>query len=189
MNRKIVAAILFFLLVIVGVVLLLLTRTAQSPSESPALATDTPTVEEPVQQSQCVYTWAYESLPEISAEYQAAVQPLLSGIEARATAFGEACGAQDGSSSFGAMETDFYLRVPVPDLNDNDTLGNFIEEVLSITDGFAPPLVPGAMEGFVEFTFLNGTDQRIVRVQISLGKQLRGQGLHGAELLQAIDPR
>jgi hypothetical protein len=81
----------------------------------------------------------------------------------------------------------FYLRIPVADLNDNETLGTLVENILSITDRFDHSRIPGPKDGFVEFTFLNGAEQRIVRVQIPLGKQLREQGLHGAELLKALE--
>ena len=150
-----------------------------TPETTPAIP-DTPS-------QPCAYTWAYENLPDITAELQAAIEKILPEAEAHATAFGEDCVAQDGSVTFGAMETDFYLRVPVSDLYDDETLGSFVEQVLSITDGFESPRVPGPKDGFVEFTFLNGTEQRIVRVQIPLGKQMRGQGLHGAELLNALE--
>jgi hypothetical protein len=38
----------------------------------------------------------------------------------------------------------------------------------------------------VEFTFQNGGEQRVVRVPLPLGRQLREQGLRGAELLAAL---
>jgi hypothetical protein len=136
-----------------------------TPETAPAIP-DTPSPIAAAPSQPCAYTWAYENLPDVTAELQA---------------------AQDGSATFSAMETDFYLRIPVADLNDDETLGSFVEQVLSITDRFASPRIPGPKEGFVEFTFLNETEQRIVRVQIPLGKQMRGQGLHGAELLKALE--
>jgi hypothetical protein len=157
-----------------------------TPETAPATpGTPSPIAAAPSQP--CAYTWAYENLPDVTAELQAAIEKILPEAEARATAFGEDCVAQDGSATFSAMETDFYLRIPVADLNDDETLGSFVEQVLSITDRFASPRIPGPKEGFVEFTFLNETEQRIVRVQIPLGKQMRGQGLHGAELLKALE--
>jgi hypothetical protein len=157
-----------------------------TPETTPATP-DTPSPITAAPSQPCAYTWAYENLPDVTAELQAAIQKILPEAEARATAFGEDCVAQDGSVTFGAMETDFYLRIPVADLNDDDALGMLVENILSITDRFDHSRIPGPKEGFVEFTFLNGTEQRIVRVQIPLGKQMRGQGLHGAELLNALE--
>ena len=135
----------------------------------------------------CAYTWAYKDLPEISAEFEAAVQAVHPEASARAMAFGEDCVAADGSSTFGAMETDFYVILSVADLTDDEILGNFIERILPIMDNFATLRVPGPKEGFVEFTFRNGENQRVLRVPIPLGRQLREQGLRGAELLGAIE--
>lgn len=164
-----------------------LAQTTLAPTKSPPVVENGPSPTVAAPSGPCAYTWAYESLPEISAEFQTAIQTIIPEAEAHATAFGEDCVYEDGSATFGAMQTDFYLRVPVSDLFDDEALGSFIEKVLSITDGFASPRVPGPQEGFVEFTFLNGTEQRIVRVPIPMGKRVREQGLRGAELLKALE--
>lgn len=157
-----------------------------TPETAPAIP-DMPSPTAAAPSQPCAYTWAYEDLPDVTAELQAAIQKILPEAEARATAFGENCAAQNGSVTFSAMETDFYVSISVGDLADNEMLGTLIEQALSVTDGFASPRVPGPQVGFVEFTFRNGTEQRVVRVPIPLGKQLRDQGLHGAELLKAIE--
>ncbi|OGO75179.1 MAG: hypothetical protein A3K45_00030 [Chloroflexi bacterium RIFOXYC12_FULL_59_14] len=157
------------------------------PLQTAPVFTDTPSPIAAAPSQPCAYTWAYENLPDITAELQAAIQKILPEAEARATAFGEDCVAQDGSAAFGAMETDFYFIISVGDLADNETLGTLIEQALSVTDDFASPRVPGPQAGFVEFTFRTGTEQRVVRVPIPLGKRLREQGLRGAELLKAIE--
>ena len=157
------------------------------PLQTAPVFTDTPSPIAAAPSQPCAYTWAYENLPDITADLQAAIQKILPEAEARATAFGEDCVAQDGSAAFGAMETDFYFIISVGDLADNETLGTLIEQALSVTDDFASPRVPGPQAGFVEFTFRTGTEQRVVRVPIPLGKRLREQGLRGAELLKAIE--
>ena len=157
------------------------------PLQTAPVFTDTPSPIAAAPSQPCAYTWAYENLPDITAELQTAIQKILPEAEARATAFGEDCVAQDGSATFGAMETDFYFIISVGDLADNETLGTLIEQALSVTDDFASPRVPGPQAGFVEFTFRTGTEQRVVRVPIPLGKRLREQGLRGAELLKAIE--
>jgi hypothetical protein len=157
-----------------------------APKSIPTV-TDTPSPMTADVSQPCAYMWAYQPLPEISTELQAALQAVLPEAEARASAYGEDCVAADGSSTFGALETDFYVSIPVQDLTDNGKLGNLVEQVLSVVDGFPPPRVPGGQDGFVEFTFVSGSQQRILRVPIPLGRQLREQGLHGAELLQALE--
>jgi hypothetical protein len=138
---------------------------------------------------QCAYTWAYKDLPEISAEFQAEVRTVIPEAEAHATAYGENCVYEDGNATFSAMETDFYIIIPMNDLTDNETLATYIEQILPIVDGFSPPRVPGPNEGFVEFTFRNGEEQHILRVPIPLGRQVRERGLHGAELILALETK
>lgn len=156
-----------------------------SDSSSPVTETPSPTVVAAYQP--CAYTWAYEDLPEISAELQAAIQSVLPEASAHATAFGEDCVAADGSATFGAMQTDFYIRILVTDLNDDAMLGNLIEQLLPIMDQFPRERLRGPKDGFVEFTFfLFGDAQRVIRVPIPLGRELREKGLSGAELIKAI---
>jgi hypothetical protein len=132
--------------------------------------------------------WASQDLPEITTELQIEIQKIVPEAKARASAYGENCVTADGSiSTFGAMETDFYITIPVADFNDNETLGNLVEQVLQVTDQFPRPRVPGGQDGFVEFTFTSGNDRRIVRVNVQLGIALRAKGLHGAELIQALE--
>jgi len=156
-------------------------------ADIPARVTETPTATAAAEYMPCAYVWAYENLPEISTELQAAVQAILPEASARAQAFGEDCVAADGSSTFGAMETDFYVTLSVPDLTDTEALGTLVEKVLSVVDGFPRGRVPGGQDGFVEFTFRSGDQQRILRVPIPRGVEVRQQGLHGAELIQALE--
>jgi len=156
-------------------------------ADIPAPVTETPTATAAAEYMPCAYVWAYENLPEISAELQAAIQAILPEASARAQAFGEDCVTADGSAIFSAMETDFYISIPVQDLTDNERLGNLVEQVLLVVDGFPRPRVPGPKDGFVEFTFRSGDQQRILRVPIPRGIELRQQGLRGAELIQALE--
>lgn len=183
--KKRLLVILSIVLAIAGLGIFARTRVPSAPTPEPA--TDDPYLSVPGSANPCAYTWAYKDLPEIGAEFQAGARAVLPEAKAHATAFGENCVAADGSATFNAMETDFYLLSAVDDLYDNERLGEVVEKILVITDGFAPPRVPGRQAGFVEFTFWNGSEQRILRVPISEGKQFREQGLHGAQLLEAIE--
>lgn len=176
------------LLVAAGAGIFALAQNTLSPLKSPPTGiSELPPTTEASALGQCYYNWAYEELPDISAEFQSAVRAVIPEAEARATAFGENCVYENGSATFSAMETDFYVALPVSDLTDKEMLGTLIEHILPILDGFASPRVPGPREGFVEIIFRNGDEQSIVRVPIPLGKQLREQGLHGAGLIQALE--
>ena len=176
----------FTLLAAAGMGIFALTRTTPE-KESTSISTEEPSAVEAAAPGQCAYTWAYEDLPEISREFQTKVQAAIPEAEAHASAYGENCNHEDGSFTFIPMETDFYVFIPVGDLADDATLARLIEQILPIVDGFVPPRVPGPKDGFVEFTFRKGEEQRILRVPIPLGKQVREQELHGVELIQALE--
>ena len=142
------------LLVAAGTGIFALAQNTLSPVKSPpAGLSELPPTTEASAPGQCYYNWAYEELPDISAEFQTAVQTVIPEAEAHATAFGENCTYENGSATFSAMETDFYVVIPVGDLPDKEMLGTLIEKTLPLLEGFVSPRVPGPKEGFVEFTF------------------------------------
>lgn len=153
------------------------TENATPPSATPGIAIVQP----------CAFTWAYKDLPDISANFESAVQAVLPEASAHATAFGEDCIAADGSASFSAIETDFYVIISVADINNEEMLGHLITQILPILDNFAIGSVPGSQEGFVEFTFQAGENQRVIRVPIPLGRELHEQNLQGADVIRALE--
>jgi hypothetical protein len=189
-------SLILLLITFAGASIFALTRSAptltdndrSSPSaltEEPLVIAITPSEES---SSPCAYTWAYHDLPDISAEFATAIKAIAPKAEARASAFGEDCLSADGRAvSFSAMETDFYIIIPVSDLNDNEALGSMVEKILPVLDNFPLSKVSGPKEGFIEITFRAGEDQRVFRIPLSRGRQLREQGLHGAELIGAIE--
>ena len=192
MNRKVIG--IFTLVAAAGAAVFALTRGAPRqqvpPTDTPAPVAPTVTASPTVtaEYKPCYFVWATQGLPEISADFEAAIQSVLPTAGATASAYGENCVAEDGSATFGAMETDFYVRVNVEDLKDDAALGTMVEQALTIIiEQFPRPIVPGGQDGFVEFTFVAGSEQRVLRVPIPRGKELLEQGLHGAELLQALE--
>ncbi|MBV6397505.1 MAG: hypothetical protein HFACDABA_03119 [Anaerolineales bacterium] len=193
MNKK--AAGLLVAIAVTGASFFVLT--AKNPAQKGGAATDAPSpviVTEVASPSgaymPCYYVWASQELPEIGAELQSVLQDVLPGAEARAQAYGENCVAEDGSSTFGAMETDFQVTIPVADLDDSAALGKALEQaLLIIIERFPRPVVPGGMDGYVEFSFTAGADTFGLRAPIALAKELLEQGLGGAELLQALENR
>lgn len=183
--RNKIALTLLIVLVLAGAGMFIRARGTAVPAPEPTV--EDPYLSQPSSENQCAYVWAYKDLPDVNADFQKAVRTILPEAETHATAFGEDCASADGSAVFSAMETDFYVLSAAADLYDNETLGSIVERILAETDNFAPPRVPGGQLGFVEFTFWNGTEQRILRVSIAEGKELRERGLRGADLLAAIE--
>jgi len=136
----------------------------------------------------CAYVWAYRDVPALTVSLQEAVKELDPGAQARAEAFGENCVHADGHSEFGAMETDFYVRVPVNSLADEEGMGNWIVRVLAVITQFPPEQVPGGHSGFVEFRFVRSeTDYTLIRVPIDRYERAAG-GKTGAELFNMFSP-
>lgn len=105
-------------------------------------------------QQDCGFTWAYHDLPELTAEFDASVKTVNPSASAHATAFGEDCVGNDGQLvRFAAMETDFYVTLPVTDLNDYEAFGDWIAQVMQIVNVFPPDMLAGPKPGFVEFRF------------------------------------
>ncbi|MCK6585624.1 MAG: hypothetical protein L6Q49_21185, partial [Anaerolineales bacterium] len=107
-----------------------------------------------VSTTQCGYQWAYQELPELTAQFDAIIQTLIPNSVSRATAYGENCIAANGQVvRFLVMETDFYVTVSVEILDDHETFGNWIAQVMQVVNGLPPDLVQGPQPGFVEFRF------------------------------------
>ena len=135
-----------------------ITKTAETPRTGSE--TLTPTYEG------CAYVWAYHDAPELTEKLDAAVGALNEQAGAHASLFGEDCIYADGQSTFGAMETDFYVRLPVDDLTAEAAFGNWMAQVLPIITQIPREQIQGNY-GFVEFWFeKNEAEQIILRVPI-----------------------
>jgi hypothetical protein len=142
------------------------------PPSIPAQVTDTPAdllifTDTPAYQS-CAYTWASHDQPELSTQLELAVRESYPEANARAMAYGEDCEFADGRVQFGAMETDFYVTLPVVDLTDKAALGNMLASVMTtILERFPRQDLPGPVDGFVEFRFeQSDAENLILRVPI-----------------------
>jgi hypothetical protein len=137
----------------------------------------------------CAYMWASQSLPDVSEQVQAAFNTAgLSEATVRAEAYGENCVEGNGTvRSFGIMETDFHVHIPVTDLSDRQALGDLVEKVLVVLDQFPPEVVPGPQPGHVGVEFSTGQDTLNLWFTVKSGKLAREQNLHGADLLAALN--
>lgn len=102
--------------------------------------------------TQCAYQWAYQELPDLTAQFNGMIQLLIPNSISRATAYGENCVAADGQIIFfSPMETVFHVTVTVEALDDYDTFGNWIYDAMLIVDGIPPEDLAGQQAGVVEF--------------------------------------
>ena len=127
----------------------------------------------------CAYVEATQNLPDVSAQIDKAVKQLQSSAGGRAQTYGENClDAGNGQSSFHAMETDFYFKINVKNLDDDNELGMWIIKVMKIVEAVPSNALPGPQTGFVDFTFKGSNNQRILHLPIS----------HYKSLIQDVNP-
>ena len=173
--------------------LLLLLTACNLPHASPDPVTDAPPTETPTPTgeagyTQCAWSWATQSLPDLTAEIQTAMEAAgLTGITARAEAYGENCITANGAvDHFATMETDFRIRVEVPDLNDTAVLGDLLERILIVLDAYPPGIAPGPNAGYVGITYVSGTTESNLWFTVYEGESARALGLHGADLYNEL---
>lgn len=131
----------------------------------------------------CAYMWAYHDDPELTAKVDEAIRLLDPTASANVQQYGEDCVYADGQSTFGAMETDFYVHLTVIDLADNEMFGNWMAQVMTVVTQIPRGELQGNY-GFVEFWFNKSETERLV-VRVPIQKYLNdARGKTGVELLQ-----
>jgi hypothetical protein len=159
------------------------TRVFAPDVSSQASATDTPTGT--LAYEGCAFVWAYRQMPEFSTQFDLAVKELFPIGSGRVQAFGEDCLYADGRTEFSAKESDFYVTLPVPDLTDEQALGDRMAAIMTVViERFPSDSLPGGHNGFVEFVFEQSeADFLVLRVPIQEYKN-DGVGKAGMELFR-----
>jgi hypothetical protein len=167
---------------ILGACSLPLTPTSQPP---PVTATVSATATLP-SYGGCGYQWAYQDLPELSAEFQGKIQSLQPEAQASASAFGEDCVHQDGTTkTFIPMETDFNVTLQVSDLSNETDLGAWIVKVMQVVEDVPEDKIMGPRPGRVSIAFQANGDQKFVNFYINQYQDLP-TGLNSLEIYQAL---
>jgi hypothetical protein len=137
---------------------------SDSATQTPNI-TEAPVTTAPIEET-CAYVWAYHNAPELTEKIDAAVRAIDPAASANADLFGEDCIYADGRSTFGAMETDFHVHLPVDDLTDEEAFGNWMAQIMPMIVEIPREEIQGNY-GFVEFWFeKSDTENIIVRVPI-----------------------
>ncbi|GAP05834.1 hypothetical protein ATHL_00675 [Anaerolinea thermolimosa] len=137
----------------------------------------------------CAYAWAEQSLPDLTAEVQRALDVAgLNRVEALAVAYGENCvdTLNNQVVSFSVMETDFYFTVVVEDTGNREALGNLIYQLLLITEQFPPGKAPGPNPGLLTVLFQDEKQNVQVRAKLVDALAAKTRGLRGSALLEAL---
>jgi hypothetical protein len=109
----------------------------------------------------CYYVWATKDAPDLTTKLDANIKVLNETAIASVTYYGEDCIYQDGTSTFGAMETDFKIRLPVDDLTKHEEFGNWISQTMQVVTQIPREEIQGNW-GYVEFRFEKSESENIV---------------------------
>ena len=153
----------------------------QAPPTLPAILTPPPSSGN----GNCAYQWAQEDLPELSNEFQQAIQALQPAAQASAFAFGEDCVYADGRAVFSAMETDFNVTLQVGDLSNEADLGEWIVNVMQVIENIPPEKIAGSRPGRVSMNFQTGSEQKFVNFYVDKYQALPSD-LSNAEIYQTL---
>ena len=139
---------------------------------------------EPVE---CAFMWANDPLPELSADFNQALQTALPDAEGYAEAYGENCVTEEGEVvRFLAMETDYHVTLKVVDLEDKQALGELVERVMFVLMEFPTEETPGPQPGYIGITFETPDDSVrlwIMRTEIETALK---NGMSGIELFNVL---
>lgn len=165
-----------------------LTPPPETPTPSPA-----PTSTTTLSYTECGWNWATQSLPELSAELESALQEAVQlPADAYAQAFGENCfdGRTNEVAYFAARETDFYITVYAEDLDDRETIGRLTEQILLVLlSRFPVEATPGPQPGYISINFVTDAGELRLRFGWLEAEAALESGLHGASLLEALESR
>jgi len=111
----------------------------------------------------------------------------LTGISTIAEAYGENCLNSNGEVvRFATMETDFRVTAQVASVDDRESLGNLLEQILIVLDQFPPGVTPGPNKGYIGITFQTKDNELRLWFLVADGESARALGLHGAALLDKL---
>ena len=153
-----------------------------------ALVTDTPS--EDYSYAECGFAWAREPSPDLSQDFKEALKDVQPQADGSVEAYGENCINNQGEVvRFLAMETDFHVTLKVSDLEDKQSLGELIEQVLAVVAKFPTEDTPGPQPGYVGITFEAPADELHLWFAQTDGETTIENGLRGEELFNTLQAK
>jgi hypothetical protein len=155
----------------------------EPPTTTPGISITTTVDISPTYEG-CAFVEASQNLPDLSAKVVTLLQGVDPALTGSAYAYGENCLYADGHSTFSARETEFRVKVPVTDLKDEKSLGDWIARVMDVITRISPDELSGPQPGRVEFEFSKSESETLfLNVSISKYKS-QASGLSGSELFK-----
>ena len=137
--------------------------------------------------AECAYVEGRKDSPKLSTSIAEKLKALgLSVEKTRAEAYGENCIAADNSIvRFAQREIDFYITLNVLSLKDETSLGNQLEQILTVIEQFPSDQV-GPNPGYVGVTFQSGSQVKNLWFTLQDANALQKQDIKGADLYKAL---
>ena len=140
--------------------------------------------------TECAFVWANEPLPELSDDFNQALQNTLKDAEGYAQAYGENCITDKGEViRFLAMETDYYITLQVENLDEKQILGELIEKVMEVMAEFPTDETPGPQSGYIGITFKAPRDEIRLWFTQTEAQTAIDNGLQRKALFDALSER
>ena len=138
--------------------------------------------------TQCAYSWAHRDLPDVTTLAQTALDKIdIPKTTIRADAYGEDCIDPNTNTvrGFGAMTTDFYLSVEIPNLSDQTALADYVLNVYTALIKLPSDKLP-AHPGYLDITFTSGAETKHLRTTFDVIKASLDKNLTGAAFLKSL---
>jgi hypothetical protein len=140
--------------------------------------------------TECAFMWANEALPELSEDFNQALQNTLADAEGYAQAYGENCVTNDGEViRFLAMETDFYITLKVESIDEKQLLGELVEQAMVVLAEFPTEETPGPQPGYIGIIFETPGDSLRLWVMVIEVESALEDGLQGEELFDTLSEK
>ena len=161
-----------------------LTPTAVAEIQTALPATDTPIPTVATSSYEpCGYQWAYHNAEELGAMFDEGMRDMHPATSGNVSFYGEDCVYADGTSTFSALETDFFVRIPVEELTNEDVLGEWISLTLQLVLELPTDMLQGKY-GFVEFWFEKSASEQLT-MRVPIQEYMDGtHGISGATLFR-----
>ncbi len=168
-------------------------RTQTMAARLPAALSETPmpeTVDLNETGIPCAYVWDTQPLPEETALVQVAFRNnSLGRAEVWAEAYGERCINVDTKNTVGGfsiLQTDVYVRMTVLDMEDQDSLGRLLAQIIRTLTDLPEDSFPGTQTGYVGVEFSQDGEVLNLWFLLNDAKEVFEEGLRDAALLNAL---
>ena len=136
--------------------------------------------------STCEQAWTFQELNEISTQLDKAITAKAPRGSGYARVYGNGCTFADGRINFEAVETNFWIHIPVQNFDDENELGLWIVNIMQIIRAYPPGVIPGSRNGLVQIDFVAPTTE-VKMAGVSIDRYINlPRGLSNAKIFETF---